>query len=63
MNTLLGTCVNVTLLFAVEAYMEVAQAYMAGLERLRLPAIGRYSHAIAGGSIALCGSAISFLGL
>ena len=36
---------------------------MAGLERLRLPAIGRYSHAIAGGSIALCGSAISFLGL
>ena len=36
---------------------------MAGLERLRLPSIGRYSHAIAGGSIALCGSAISFLGL
>ena len=35
----------------------------AGLDRLRLPPIRRYSHAIAGGSIALCGSAISFLGL
>ena len=34
-----------------------------GLERLKLPSLGRYSHAIAGGSIALCGSAISFLGI
>ena len=34
-----------------------------GIQRLKLPAIGQYSHAIAGASIALCGSAISFLGI
>ena len=34
-----------------------------GLERLRLPMNGRYVHAVAGASVALCGIAISFLGL
>ena len=34
-----------------------------GIERLKLPTNGRYMHAIAGASIALCGLAISFLGL
>ena len=34
-----------------------------GLERLRLPSVGRYSHAVAGGSIVLCGGAINYLGL
>lgn len=34
-----------------------------GLERLRLQAPGHYAHAVAGASIVLCGSAISFLGL
>ncbi|MDJ0749814.1 MAG: hypothetical protein QNJ11_10045 [Woeseiaceae bacterium] len=34
-----------------------------GLERLKLPMSGRYVHAIAGASVALCGLAISFLGL
>jgi sulfite exporter TauE/SafE len=34
-----------------------------GLERLRLPGAGRYAHAVAGASIALCGGALSFLGL
>lgn len=33
-----------------------------GLEKLRLPAAGRYAHAVAGASIAICGAAIS-LGL
>lgn len=34
-----------------------------GLERLKVPVNGRYVHAVAGASIALCGLAISFLGL
>jgi sulfite exporter TauE/SafE len=34
-----------------------------GLEKLRLPSAGRYAHAAAGASIAICGAAISFLGL
>ncbi len=34
-----------------------------GVERLRLPTNGRYVHAVAGASIAVCGLAISFLGL
>ena len=34
-----------------------------GLEKLKLPSAGRYAHAAAGASIALCGGAISFLGL
>ncbi len=34
-----------------------------GIDRLRLPSPGRYAHAVAGASIVLCASAISFLGL
>ena len=34
-----------------------------GLEKLKLPSTGRYAHATAGASIALCGAAISFVGL
>jgi sulfite exporter TauE/SafE len=34
-----------------------------GIDRLRLPSPGRYAHAVAGASILLCGTAISFLGL
>jgi len=35
-----------------------------GLDRLRLPLAGRrYAHAIAGASVALCGGAISLVGL
>ncbi len=36
---------------------------MIGLDKLRLPTTGRYAHAVAGGSIVLCGAAISFIGL
>ena len=36
---------------------------MVGLDKLRLPTTGRYAHAVAGGSIVLCGAAISFIGL
>ena len=38
-------------------------ATMLGLDRFRLPANGRYAHAVAGASIALCAVAISFVGL
>lgn len=34
-----------------------------GLNTLKLPSMRRYAHAAAGASIALCGAAISFLGL
>ena len=34
-----------------------------GLSRIRLPSLGRYSHALAGLAILLCGGAIKFLGL
>ncbi|MGB5164559.1 MAG: hypothetical protein WBN09_03025 [Woeseiaceae bacterium] len=34
-----------------------------GLQRLKLPSMQHYAHAAAGASIALCGAAISFLGL
>lgn len=34
-----------------------------GLDRFRLPTSGRYAHAVAGASVALCGAMISFLGL
>ena len=36
---------------------------MVGLERVRLPASGRYAHALAGASVAVCGIMISFLGI
>jgi sulfite exporter TauE/SafE len=34
-----------------------------GLNRFRLPTSGRYAHAVAGASVAICGALISFLGL
>ena len=36
---------------------------LVGLERMNLPSMGRYAHAVAGGSIVLCGGAINYLGL
>ena len=35
----------------------------AGLNRLKLPALGRWEHAVAGASVAACGVAITFMGL
>lgn len=34
-----------------------------GLEKLQLPAMGRWEHAVAGASVAACGGAITFIGL
>lgn len=36
---------------------------LSGLERLRLPALERFAHALAGGTVLACGLAIVFLGL
>ena len=34
-----------------------------GLDKLKLPSTGRYAHAVAGASVALCGAAVSFVGM
>ncbi len=34
-----------------------------GIQKLKLPSLGRYSHAAAGASVAACGAAISLIGL
>lgn len=34
-----------------------------GLDKLKLPTTGRYAHAVAGGSVLVCGVLISFIGL
>lgn len=34
-----------------------------GLQNLKLPAFGRWEHAIAGASVAVCGGAITFIGM
>lgn len=34
-----------------------------GLENLKAPAMGRWEHAVAGASVAVCGGAITFIGL
>ncbi len=34
-----------------------------GIERLKLPSLGRWQHAVAGASVAACGAAITFIGL
>jgi sulfite exporter TauE/SafE len=34
-----------------------------GIRRMKLPGAARYSHAVAGASVAACGAAISFMGL
>lgn len=54
--TVFGTATLLTMLIAVTVTT-------IGVERLRIPMSGRYAHAAAGGSIALCGFAMTFLGL
>jgi len=58
--------VGVAILFGVVTLATMLSAVALttlGLEQVRMPALGRYAHAIAGASIVACGSAISFLGL
>ena len=34
-----------------------------GLDKLKLPTVGRWEHAVAGASVAVCGIAITLIGL
>ncbi|MEM8816062.1 MAG: sulfite exporter TauE/SafE family protein [Pseudomonadota bacterium] len=61
-----GLVVTVALVFGIVTLatmlLGVAVTYL-GIEKLRLPSPGRYVHAVAGASIVVCASAITFLGL
>lgn len=58
--------VSVALVFGVitMATMVAAVAITSlGIERLKLPTNSRWAHAVAGASVAICGAAVSFLGV
>ncbi|MCG8371807.1 MAG: hypothetical protein MJA32_15025 [Proteobacteria bacterium] len=61
-----GLVAAVAIVFGVVTLLTMTACVAAttiGLERLRLPSTGRYAHAVAGASVAVCGAAISFVGL
>ncbi len=62
-----GLVMSVALVFGVvtlATMLALVTITSVGLERLKLPFAGRrYAHAVAGASVALCGGAISFIGL
>ncbi len=61
-----GLVVAVALVFACVTLLTMlilVAVTTIGLDRLRLPSSGRYAHAVAGASVAVCGGLISFLGL
>ena len=58
--------VSVALVFGVVTLMTMLGAVALttiGIEKLKLPSMGRYAHAVAGASIVICGGAIGLLGL
>jgi sulfite exporter TauE/SafE len=64
-ESLLGTALvtGVFAFFTIATMMTVVMLGSLGLTRLPTRLLERYTHAIAGGTIALCGAAIVFLGL
>ena len=61
-----GLVVAVAMVFGLVTLITMVAAVAltsVGLSRLRLPALGRWEHAIAGASVAACGGAITFIGL
>jgi sulfite exporter TauE/SafE len=50
-------------LTTIATMLTVVMASFYGLSRISLPRVGRYSHALAGLAIFLCGGAIKFLGI
>ncbi len=61
-----GLVVSVAVVFGLVTLMTMLACVTLttiGLEKMKLPSTGRYAHAIAGASVALCGAAISFVGL
>ena len=55
-TTVFGVVTVLTMLLTVAVTLR-------GLEKIRLPALERYSHALAGAAVLSCGLAIAFLGL
>lgn len=61
-----GLVIAVALVFGVVTLLTMMGAVVAttiGIERLKLPSLGRWEHAVAGASVAACGAAITFIGL
>lgn len=61
-----GLVVAVALVFGVVTLLTMVAAVTVttvGLRQLKTSALGRWEHAIAGASVAVCGGAIAFLGL
>jgi len=61
-----GLIVSVAVLFGLVTLLTMLACVAVtsiGLDKLKLPVTGRYVHAVAGASVAVCGAAISFVGL
>lgn len=61
-----GLVVAVALVFGIVTLLTMLGCVVVttiGVERLRLPASGRYGHAVAGALVACCGAAVSFTGI
>lgn len=61
-----GLVVAVALVFGVVTLLTMLSCVVVttiGVEKLRLPASGRYAHAVAGALVACCGAAVSFIGI
>jgi sulfite exporter TauE/SafE len=62
----IGLVIAVAMVFGIVTLATMVGAVVltsVGLEKLKLPALGRWEHAIAGLSVAACGGAITFIGL
>ena len=62
-NALVLTVAAVFGIVTVLTMVACVAATTLGLEKLKLPTTGRYAHAVAGASVALCAVAIGFIGL
>jgi len=61
-----GLVIAVTMVFGIvtlATMMGTVFVTTVGLEKLKLPSLGRWEHAIAGATLVACGGAISFMGL
>ncbi len=61
-----GLVISVAVVFGLVTLLTMMAAVaitMIGIEKLKLPALGRWEHAVAGASVVACGAAISFLGI
>jgi hypothetical protein len=49
--------------FTMATMMAAVALTTVGMDKLKLPSNSRWAHAVAGASVAVCGGAITFLGL